>query len=125
MADETSSGDVPSRGKLLRDVIAFVAKLWLEGFKDVVLMPLSIVAALIDFVFRWATGGKALYAVMQLGERFEQWVNLYGALDDRKDLSHTIQNTVDYALGSYTGAARVESPDEASSSAVPEEKNRN
>ena len=67
-----------SRPQILRDVLIFQAKLWLEGFKDIALMPLSAGAAAIDFVF----GSNMLYGVMRLGNRFERWVHLYAALED-------------------------------------------
>jgi len=77
MSESTSSDDAPSRSKMIRDVIIFQAKLWLEGFKDVALMPLSAGAAAIDFIF----GSSTLYSVMKLGDRFERWVHLYAALE--------------------------------------------
>lgn len=76
MSESSPNEDAPSRARVVRDVIVFQAKLWLEGFKDIALMPLSGGAALIDFVF----GSRTLYAVMRLGDRFERWVDLYGAL---------------------------------------------
>jgi hypothetical protein len=50
-----------SRTQIIRDVLIFQAKLWLEGFKDIALMPLSAGAAAIDSVF----GGNTLYGVMR------------------------------------------------------------
>ena len=70
-----------SRTRIVRDVLIFQAKLWLEGFKDFVLMPLSMGAAVIDVLFR-GSGRGTLYSVMRLGDRFEQWVHLYAALDE-------------------------------------------
>lgn len=70
-----------SRKRILWDLIVFQVKLWLEGFKDFVLMPLSLAAAIIDFVFGSLYGRGALYAVMRLGDRFERWVRLYAALE--------------------------------------------
>ncbi|MFB6231890.1 MAG: hypothetical protein ABEL04_12125 [Salinibacter sp.] len=78
MPESTPSGDAPSRSETARDVVIFQVKLWLEGFKDVVLMPLSLGAAVIDLVF----GGSTLYAVMKLGDRFERWVHLYAPLEE-------------------------------------------
>jgi len=83
---ESPPSDAPSerpasRSKIIRDVFVFQVKLWLEGFKDFVLMPLSAGAALIDLVFRKKGGRGTLYSVMKLGDRFERWVHLYGALD--------------------------------------------
>jgi hypothetical protein len=71
-----------SRGQIVRDVLIFQVKLWLEGFKDVVLMPLSLGAAVIDLVFRGGKTPGTLYSVMRMGDRFERWVHLYAALDE-------------------------------------------
>lgn len=80
-----SSGSAPPRTKVVRDVLLFQVKLWLEGFKDIALVPLSLGAALVDLVFRERSGQGALYAVMRLGNRFERWVHLYAALDPDED----------------------------------------
>jgi hypothetical protein len=82
MQDSSIPSDAESRGQIIRDVLIFQVKLWLEGFKDVVLMPLSLGAAIIDLVFRGRNGGGTLYSVMRLGDRFERWVHLYAALDE-------------------------------------------
>ena len=90
MPEPTSTEDASARKKIIRDVLIFQAKLWLEGFKDIVLMPLSLGAALIDLVFRRTGNRDTLYAVMRMGDRFERWVHLYAALEktegmERKD----------------------------------------
>ena len=91
-----------SRTDTLRDVLIFRAKLWLKGFRDFVLMPLSMGAAVVDVMI----GGSTLYAVMKLGDRFERWVHLYGALDapeeedaghDSRSLDHLLNKVVDGA----------------------------
>ncbi|MGN6483882.1 MAG: hypothetical protein ACTHMX_05710, partial [Thermomicrobiales bacterium] len=65
----------PSRGALIRDLLIFHLKLWLDGFKDIVLLPLTLVAGGIDFIFRT----RLFYRVLGLGERFDLWLNLFGA----------------------------------------------
>jgi hypothetical protein len=64
---------------LLRDLIIFQIKLVLDGLKDIVLAPLSIAAAVTDVVFPGRRLGHRFYAVMTLGERFDRWLNLFGA----------------------------------------------
>ncbi len=81
MSESVSPDDTPSRSEVVRDVIIFQAKLWLEGFKDIALMPLSGGAAAIDFIF----GSSTLYSVMKLGDRFERWVHLYAALGEEAE----------------------------------------
>lgn len=83
MAD--ASEEKPSRKRVVRDVLIFQVKLWLEGFKDFVLMPLSLGAAVVDILFRRKNGRGALYSVMKLGDRFERWVHLYAALEDAEE----------------------------------------
>lgn len=81
MANNPRYNGTPSRSRLVRDLLVFQVKLWAEGFKDVALVPLSLTAAVVDLVFVGLFRRSALYAVMELGTRFEAWVNLYGALE--------------------------------------------
>lgn len=76
-----------SRRQIARDLIIFQAKLWVEGFKDVVLVPLSLGAALVDLVLRRSGPRGTLHALMRAGVRFEKWIDLYGTLDDRSQSS--------------------------------------
>jgi hypothetical protein len=61
MSESNSSTDVGSRKKTVRDVLIFQVKLWLEGFKDIVLMPLSAGAAVLDHVFRRGEARGAVF----------------------------------------------------------------
>lgn len=67
------------RTVILRDLLLFQMKLWLDGLKDIFLSPLSIAACVIDLFFRRSGQKSLLYGVMRLGERFDLWLNLYGA----------------------------------------------
>ncbi len=66
---------------VFRDVVAFQAKLLVDGLRDVLLSPISIGAALIDLLIPGDDGGKRFYAVLRLGRRTEGWINLFGAAD--------------------------------------------
>jgi hypothetical protein len=68
----------PSRGALVRDLLIFHVKLWLDGLKDIVLAPVSLGAAGVDFVFRT----RMFYRVLRAGERFDLWLNLFRAAQD-------------------------------------------
>lgn len=73
-----------SRPVLLRDFVIFLTKLVLDALKDVFLFKASIVAVILDLFF----GGRRrriFYAVMRLGERFDLWLNLHGALSAPDD----------------------------------------
>ena len=80
-----SSPDSPphearSRWGLIRDVLVFQLKLGIDALRDVALMPISLVAAVVDL----AKGGdqpKSFYEVVRLGRRSERWINLFGAVE--------------------------------------------
>jgi hypothetical protein len=66
---------------ILRDLIIFQIKLFLDGLKDVALAPLSLLAAMIDLLLPGKAPGHRFYAVMGVGEKFDRWLNLFGATD--------------------------------------------
>ncbi len=68
------------KGVMLRDLVIFQVKLFLDGVKDLVLMPVALGAFLLDILPRSsARTGQNFYAVMRAGERFDLWLNLYDA----------------------------------------------
>lgn len=73
--------DRPSRRVIFRDLLIFQVKLWLDGLKDIVLSPLSIIGFGIDVVFGRAMKGSVFYKVLKLGERYDLWLNLFGAAE--------------------------------------------
>jgi hypothetical protein len=84
---------------IFRDLVIFQVKLGLDGLKDVALMPLSITAAVLDVVFPGRRPGHRFYAVLRVGERFDSWLNLFGAAKD-----------ADARSGGLFGASRAGSP---------------
>jgi len=66
------------RKVIIRDLVIFQVKLAIDGLKDVVLLPASLVAALIELVFPSERPGRLFYLVMRLGETFDRWLSLYG-----------------------------------------------
>jgi hypothetical protein len=70
-----------TRWVILRDLSIFQIKLVLDGGKDIVLAPLSLIAVALDLVFPGATPGRRFYAVMRVGERFDRWLSLFSAAD--------------------------------------------
>ena len=61
-------------------MLVFQLKLGIDALRDVALMPISLVAAVVDL----AKGGdqpKSFYEVVRLGRRSERWINLFGAVE--------------------------------------------
>ncbi len=66
------------RWALFRDVAAFQVKLIIDGVKDLVLGPVSLVAAAIGVVSHRDDPGRPFRSVLRLGLAFDRWVNLFG-----------------------------------------------
>ena len=71
----------PTRSVLFRDSLIFMLKLWLDGVKDVVLSVSAVGAVLIDLTLRRNAEQYLFYPVVRAGERFDMWLNLYGAAE--------------------------------------------
>ncbi|UCC47820.1 MAG: hypothetical protein JSV41_10075 [Gemmatimonadota bacterium] len=77
MAEAKMSG--ASRWVIVRDLLLFQLKLFLDGLIDVTLAPLSIAAAVVEIFFGGERRGRFFYAILRFGERADLWLNLYGA----------------------------------------------
>jgi hypothetical protein len=69
----------PGRKVLVRDLLIFQAKLALDGIKGVFLFQASLGAAAIDFIIGRHKRFSLFYKVLDWSERFDLWLNLYGA----------------------------------------------
>jgi hypothetical protein len=78
MEDETDGVD---RWNLLRDIAVLQVKLVVDGARDLILVPVSLVAGLISLFKGGAGTGSEFYDLLRLGRKSEQWINLFGAAD--------------------------------------------
>jgi len=66
------------RIELARETVVFQLKLLVDGVRDAVLIPVSLIAALIG-LFRGGNDCDREYQrVINLGRRSERWINLFG-----------------------------------------------
>lgn len=73
-----------SRWRLVRDLIVFQVKLVVDGLKDLVLGPTSMIAGVIDLA-RGTPRERGLFmAVLRAGDGFDRWVGLFDALAPRE-----------------------------------------
>jgi hypothetical protein len=72
----------PGRWHLMRDVLVFQAKLFVDGLKDIVLAPVSVVAAMAGLLLNRRYPGRSFYEVLRMGRSFDRWINLFGAVED-------------------------------------------
>jgi hypothetical protein len=76
MKDKAKRG---TRWRLIRDVIFFQVKLGMEAVLDITLIPVSLAAAGLDFVFGNWRQPRYFHAVLRFGEHCENWIDLWGA----------------------------------------------
>lgn len=68
---------------LVRDLVVLQLKLIVDGFRDLVLLPASIVAAVLSLLQRSdGAPGPQFYNLLAVGKRSERWINLFGALQN-------------------------------------------
>jgi len=67
------------RWRLVRDLAVFQGKLLVDGLKDLVLAPVSLVAALAGLLLDRDEPGRPFYTLLRWGHGFDRWVNLFGA----------------------------------------------
>lgn len=68
-----------SRGAIVRDLLILQIKLVMDGVKGALLSQAAILTALAEMVVPPRRRGRMFYRVLALGERFDLWLNLYGA----------------------------------------------
>ncbi|WP_420632833.1 hypothetical protein [Candidatus Palauibacter sp.] len=86
---------IPSRWNLLRDVGVFQLKLLLDGCRDAVLLPVSLLVALVDLLGLGPRAGRQFYLLLQFGSRTEYWINLFGAAQQAEALASPPRPGVD------------------------------
>lgn len=107
------------RWMLIRDVLVFQLKLAVDGFRDLVLMPISLGAAVMDLLGVGRRPGRQFYDILTAGRRTEHWINLFGATEHARavpgarqpgldTLVHRIEGLVvqEYERGGITTTAK-------------------
>jgi hypothetical protein len=71
------------RWTLIRDVLVFQCKLVVDGFRDLVLLPISLIVAIVSMIGKGPSPGYEFYDLLRLARRSERWINLFGAIEKR------------------------------------------
>jgi len=71
----------------MRDAAVLQLKLLADGIRDAILIPLSLVAALVGLVEGGKNCDEKFRRVIKLGKRSERWINLFGQ-QTPLDMSH-------------------------------------
>jgi hypothetical protein len=93
------------RWKFLRDVLVFQLKMFLDNVRDFALMPISLVAALIDLVYRGEREGALFYKVLRWGSHSEAVIDVYSAIEHHEtgDFKVSRGYTVDGVIARLEG----------------------
>lgn len=75
----SSQQPAATRWSFLRDVVVFQAKLVVDGLRDLLLVPLSLVAALADLLSDPQRPGRRFYEIVAWGRQSERWIDLFEA----------------------------------------------
>ncbi len=70
-----------SRWRLIRDVLAFQLKLFVDGVRDFVMMPVSLGAAVLDLIGVGPRPGHQFYRLLRFGRETDRWIDLFGAVE--------------------------------------------
>jgi len=79
--------DTSKRGMLIRNVVVFQLKLMADGFRDLVLLPVSLIATIIGLLRGGNEPEREFLQVIDLGRESERWINLFGSYDVSEDAS--------------------------------------
>ena len=77
--------DTSNRGALIRNAFVFQLKLMADGLRDLVLLPVSLIATLIGVLRSSDDPEREFLQVIQLGRESEKWINLFGTHDTPED----------------------------------------
>jgi hypothetical protein len=86
------------RWKFFRDVLVFQLKMLLDNIRDFALMPVSLVAALIDLIFKGNRHGSLFYQVLRWGAHSEEVINVYSAIKTEERFRVNPNYTVDAVI---------------------------
>src|SRR4030095_1462902 len=92
-----------ARWKLFRDVLVFEFKMLLDNVRDLALMPISLVAALIDLIFKGKRQGSLFYQVLRWGAHSEEVINVYSAIQAYESPRINPNYTVDAVIAQLEG----------------------
>jgi hypothetical protein len=91
------------RWKFFRDVLVFQLKMLLDNIRDFALMPVSLVAALIDLIFKGKRHGSLFYQVLRWGAHSEEVINVYSAIETHERPGVNPNYTVDAVIARLEG----------------------
>jgi hypothetical protein len=88
------------RGVLVRNTVVFQLKLMADGFRDLLLLPVSLIATIIGLLRGGDEPEREFNQVIEVGRESEQWINLFG--------NHEVSDNANAVASMDTLFAKVE-----------------
>ena len=111
------------RVELVRETAVLQIKLLVDGLRDAILIPVSLVAALIGVLRGGPDCDLEFRRVIKLGRRSERWINLFG--HQRPLGSDPVKGSMDSILEQVETAVMEQYKRGAQTSKRPEEEEEN
>ena len=70
-----------SRSEVIHDTLVLQLKLIVDGFRDLLLMPLVIIASIYGLIVHKSNPGRYLYRLLSYGKASEKWIGLFDEAD--------------------------------------------
>jgi len=80
-----SDTGISKRSELIRNAVIFQLKLVADGFRDLVLLPVSLVATIIGLLRGGDEPDREFKQVIDIGRQSEHWINLFGNHEHPED----------------------------------------
>ena len=107
------------RSELVRHAVVFQLKLMADGFRDLVLLPVSLIATIIGLLRGGEEPDREFNQIIQVGRESEQWINLFGnhAAPDNSNTTASIDSLFtkveetlkqQYKTGGFSERAKTE-----------------
>lgn len=75
------SSQQPGHRTLIRDVAVLQVKLLVDGFRDLLLLPASVIAGIVSLISsNNGSPGPQFYRLLAVGKQSERWINLFAAV---------------------------------------------
>lgn len=84
MDQEEKANDAPNHWQLFRDLLTFQFRLAIDGLRDLVLFPVSLIAGLAGLILSPDNPGKYFNRMLEFGRKSDVWINLFGATEHYK-----------------------------------------
>jgi|TARA_B100001971_G_scaffold214256_1_gene250721 hypothetical protein len=84
--------------ELLRDVLAFQLKLALDGLRDVLLIPVSMITLIVGAIKHPKTPGVYFYRLLHLGRRSDRLIDLFGEHEGEEGSTDSYISKVEAAV---------------------------